>query len=141
MRLDGDRVVGVPAELPPIAASWIRHLALDDPPPDRGRMLEYRRHWLGRIVAHEAGTGTQVVFVRLPTQILPRREPLPPYSPVLDELAQQQHVHVLPRDLLADLERPEFFYDDLHLNAEGRRLLTEILTRALVERFGDKLGR
>ena len=41
----------------------------------------------------------------------------------------------------AELERPEFFYDAVHLNIRGRARFTELLATELERRFGPRLGR
>ncbi len=140
VRIDGERIVGLPASSGEIAQR-LHDDVFTPPVPDTGRMRAYRQKWLGRIVAHEAGTGTQVVFARMPTEVLPRRSPPPIDQGVLDELAQKSHVHVLPRDFFAELERPEFFYDAVHLNRRGRERFTELLATELERRFGPRLGR
>ena len=44
-------------------------------------------------------------------------------------LAARRTATVLPPDLLLDLERPEYFFDVLHLNAAGReRMSTQLGT-------------
>ncbi len=57
------------------------------------------------------------------------RAPLPkPVSSVpavfLDSALSRPRVSSLPADLFADLERPEFFADGLHLNRDGRPAFT-----------------
>ncbi|HEU4419173.1 MAG TPA: hypothetical protein VFT55_09560, partial [Planctomycetota bacterium] len=60
---------------------------------------------------------------------------------IFGELAGRSHVHVLDPNLFADLERPEYFYDALHMNQLGRRQFTERLADTLRQRFGAVLTR
>ena len=101
----------------------------------------YRRKWLGRLADLAAAAGTQLLFVRMPTQVLPRAVPRPVSSAVLDELAARPHVRVLDRDLFAELERPEFFYDHVHLNRAGAERFTQLLGAALRRELGPRPGR
>jgi len=141
VHVEGDRIAGLPAGTDPAVAKALHEMAVEPPPPTTGAYAAYRRFWLGRIVAHAAGRGTMVVFVRMPTRVLPERTPRPPWQPVLDELAQQPHVRVLDRELFTELERPEFFYDALHLNTRGRERWTRLFTAALLACCGPRLGR
>jgi hypothetical protein len=140
LHLEGGRIVGLPPDADPALAAALHGLTVP-PPPDTGRERAYRRRWLGRICAHEAATGTQVVFLRMPTRVLPRRDPRPPWQPTLDELTKSPNVHALERDLFAELERPQFFFDALHMNRRGAVRFTELLGDELLRRFGARLGR
>ena len=138
VHVDGDRIAGVPPGSEAMAPLlhelvWPSRAACDN--------TEYRRQWLGRLVDAAAANGSTVVFVRLPTQVLPRAEPRPPRENVLAELRQRPNVRVLARDLGAELERPEFFFDTVHLNRAGRERFSRLLADALVRECGALLGR
>jgi len=138
VRLEGDRVVGLAPDRVELAER-LRSLVF---PPRAGAGSEaYRRQWLSRLADATAAAGTRLVFVRMPTQVLPLAVPRPPREGVLDELRRRPHVLVLDRDLFAELERPEFFYDSLHLNRAGRERFTKLLADELRSRFGALLGR
>lgn len=116
----------------------LRHLVFREHCVDNAA---YRRRWLGELVDRVTATGAQVVFVRLPSQVLPRAKPRVPNMRVLDELAQRPGVHVLPFELFAALEAPEYFFDALHVNRAGRRLLTPQLAEVLRTLFARELRR
>lgn len=101
----------------------------------------YRRRWLGELADRVRASGAELVIVRLPLQVLPRSKPRVPATAVVDELAQRAGVHVLPYELLAGAEAPEFFFDALHVNRDGRQLCTRLLGEQLLARFAGRLGR
>lgn len=139
VHVEGDRLVGLPAELASEAPA-LRRLVWPKPgAPQTG----YRRRWLGRLVDLAAERGADVVFVRMPTRVLPPEVPTPPppRDPALVELAQRPRVHVLAEDLFAELEHPEFFADVLHLNRVGRQRWTALLSGALRATFPERFGR
>ena len=93
---------------------------LEPVPPQRGYLGEYRRRWLGRIVARYRGTSTRILIVRPPFNALPRRYPPPDTGrSVVRDLASQPGVFLLPEHAFDEFERPELFADLHHLNATG----------------------
>ncbi|MEO8127346.1 MAG: hypothetical protein ABI822_09660 [Bryobacteraceae bacterium] len=93
------------------------------PSQNTGVYTAYRREWVNRIINKYRGTGTSIVFLRLP------RGPVPtPASPRSgSSIHEWTGVSILPEDLFHSLETPEYFFDALHLNARGRqRFSTEL---------------
>ena len=128
-RVEGNRIVGIDDQA---TLSQLRQLVFPASSVDNH---DYQRLWLGRLAERTAAAGTELVLVRMPTQVLPRSNPKAPDRRTLDELARWPRVHVLPHDQFAELERPEFFWDGLHLNRAGRERFTDILAEALRVRF------
>jgi hypothetical protein len=137
VRWEGGEVAGLRPE-DRAAAPALAALVQPGPSIDESA---YRRKWLGRMADLTAAAGTALVFVRMPTQVLPRAHPRARATAVLDELARRPHVRVLDRDLFADLERPECFYDALHLNRRAAEWFTRRLAEALLAACGPQLGR
>jgi hypothetical protein len=96
-------------------------------PADTGRGTAYFRYWYGRILDRYTGSGTKIIFLRLP------RAPIPPpdYPPKLNgavrQLASKPDVVVLNEHLFDELERPELFFDPAHMNREGSARFSRIL--------------
>lgn len=139
VHVDGAEIRGVPtasanAQDPPT----LRHLVFHEHDFDN---TAYRRRWLGELADRVRASGAELVVVRLPLQVLPRSKPRVPATAVVDELAQRPGVHVLPYELLAAAEAPEFFFDALHVNRDGRALCTRLLAEQLLARFAGRLGR
>ena len=104
--------------------------------PDTREATAYRRKWLGRLADWcEAHGATLVVFriPRGPLHYLADADETP--TGVVAEMAQAGRVQLLPAAEFNDLERPEYFYDALHLNAAGRAALSPRLARALMQRL------
>ncbi len=99
--------------------------------------------WLGRLLALAREAGVPMIVYPYPRGpypgILPKDEGLPPS---LLSLAQESGVTVLPADFLGVLESPDYFFDALHANREGRRITSEAVARAVDDVLGkDALGK
>ena len=136
-RVEGRAIVGLRPE-DATAVARLRALVWPGDPIDNGA---YRRKWLGRLRDRVVATGSELVLLRVPTQMLPRAVPRPVNTTVVDELARSPHVHVLDAALFAELERPEFTFDAVHLNRAGAERFTRILAGELRRRFGALLQR
>jgi len=135
-RVEAGRVV-LPFEAPQIAAQ-LQQVVFAPRISHPG----HERLWFGRLASVTAALGGQLVVVRVPTQVLPRADGAAgrPRA-IFGELAGRSQVHVLDPALFADLERPEYFYDALHMNRLGRQRFTERLADTLRQRFGAVLTR
>jgi hypothetical protein len=96
---------------------------LPDPTPQTGEMTRYRELWLGRIIDLYNDSPTRIIFLEVP------RGPLPiPESPApatfLEAALKRPRVSALPSSTFRDLEKPELFFDGLHLNGTGRKLFS-----------------
>jgi alginate O-acetyltransferase complex protein AlgI len=109
-----------PAERTELERQLLRPVA---PSPGYG---EYRRRWLGELVARYRAAGTPVIFVRIPTRPLHRS--VAPPSGSLVTLAHEGAA-LLPQDAYVALERPELFADHDHLNIAGARKFSDLLGR------------
>ncbi len=107
-----------------------------DPIPQDGRTTAYLRYWYGRIADYYRGTGTTLVFMRVPrAPISPPDTPFNPHSAVR-EMASQPGVVVLDDHLFDQIEHPQYFWDGWHLNREGMDLFSEILAKAVRQALG-----
>jgi hypothetical protein len=105
----------------------IANVMLEAPAPQTGRYAAYLRHWLGKIVVHYRGSGTRLIFLRIPRGPLPRPETPPPFASPIRELAGVKDAVLLDEHRFDELERLELFGDARHLNAEGIRRFSKIL--------------
>lgn len=137
LRIEGDRLVGLP-EGAGETAVHVRQLVW---PEGRVDNFAYRERWLGRLAALVAAAEADLVLVRMPTQVLPCARPSPPRERALDGVRALPHVHVVDGGWFAELERPEFFFDGLHLNRAGRERFTALLAAALRAEFPDRWGK
>lgn len=85
----------------------------------------YDAKWLSTIAAWVHAHGAKTIFFRLPRG--PYRDLLPrEFAPLPVEAADG--LIILPGDVAGELERPEYFFDFLHLNRFGRARMTAILS-------------
>ncbi len=71
-----------------------------------------------------------MILLQLPRAPLPKPESTTP--PVfLSAAVPRAGVVALPESTFGDLERPEFFFDGLHLNRAGRAIFSERLGRSI----------
>ncbi len=95
---------------------------------------EFHQMWLGRIVKHYHRSDTRLVFVRLPRGPLRIAPPGPPDpESVLRSLASNDQVSLLAEGAFDSLEYPEFYFDGLHLNREGRLRFSRILAEQIAD--------
>jgi hypothetical protein len=114
----------------------VRGVLLRPEVPQTGANAAYHREWFGRILDRYRGSGTKVIFVRLPrAPVLPPDLPPPSSSSPLRAFASEPGVVLLDEHRFDELERPELFGDPLHLNGEGilrfSRILAEEVRRIL----------
>ncbi len=90
-------------------------LRIARPSPSYAR---YRRRWLGPIVARYAAAGVPVIFVRLPTRPA-HRTSTTSIDGTLLEFARNGAARFIPAAPYLALERPKYFADHDHLDAQG----------------------
>jgi len=105
--------------------------------PQTGDYARYRRLWYGRIIAHYQGTQTRIIFCRIPAAPFTRPKPAMQVSRVIPSLASAQ-VTVLDESEFADLERPQYFFDPDHMNAEGRKRFTPRLAAKVLDALSQR---
>lgn len=102
--------------------------------PPKASSDEFLGRWLGQLLLLARQAGVPLIVYPNPRgpypQVLPEDEGLPPS---LQALADEPDVTVLPSDFLAHLEAPEYFFDAVHANSDGRRLTSEAVARAIAE--------
>jgi hypothetical protein len=110
----------------------LKNRLLDPLPQDKGVRAAYMKHWLGRIYEHYKGSKTKLVFLRLPRAawIRPDTPPANPNSSV-HQLEKYPEVRLLREDLFNELETPERFHDEVHMNQGGLDRFTDILAHEL----------
>ncbi len=102
-------------------------------PVENRETAAYRALWFNRIIQLCAAHGIEVFIFRMP------RGPLhfladddEGATGVFAALRDTGRARLLPATSFNALERPEFFFDDLHLNATGRQRLSADLATSLI---------
>jgi hypothetical protein len=132
------RTIAVPPDVSPARAQDFRGRFLGLQAPQQGRHGAYLRYWLGKICERYRGTGTRIVFLRLPRGpfVRPDQPPYNPHSSVRGLAASVPEVILLPEHTLDDLERPELFADEMHMNGPGCAQFSLDLARAVRTMLG-----
>ena len=121
-----------PAAIPEAIRGRLKRAVFRQPAPHTGLQTIYRRQWFGRIVERYRSSRTHIVFVRVPRG--PAVNPCsdPPGAPsTIRQLASDAAVRVLPADTFDALEAPQYFWDELHMNAAGRERFSRMLVQSL----------
>ena len=115
----------------------IRDKLLLPPVPQIGRTAEYRRKWFGRILERYRGTGTRILFLRLPRGPIVRPDNVAKKSSTIREFASPPYVLLCNERRFEELERPELFNDPLHLNATGCERFTTLLVEEVIRQLRE----
>jgi hypothetical protein len=106
-------------------------------PPYSGETTRYRKRWLPRIFDLYKDSPTRVILLELPRAPLPKPESSTPRF-FLSSALPRAGVVALDSGTFHDLERPEYFFDGLHLNRAGRALFSARLGREVAELVGAR---
>jgi len=96
-------------------------------PPDEGRETAYLRYWYGKIIEHYRGSGTKLIFMRVPRAPTSPPDPAPKLNSAIRQIASEPDVVVLDEHLFDQLEHPDFFWDAWHLNRPGMEAFSHLL--------------
>jgi hypothetical protein len=126
------RTIQVAPGTPPSLESALQRRLVSPLAEQTGARSRYLKYWLGRIYDHYRGSQTRLIFLRLPRGpwVRPDLPPSNPHSSV-HELEKQPNVTLLPEHLFDELERPEIFHDEVHMNQLGLDRFSEILARQM----------
>jgi hypothetical protein len=120
-------VANYPASFTPEQKKLIEDVLFGPRPPDAGLFTRYVRRWYGRIIEHYRGSGTKLIFLRVPRAPMPPPEHPPKLNSTIRQIASQPDVVLLDEHLFDQLERTDLFADPMHLNAAGLSRFSQIL--------------
>jgi hypothetical protein len=138
LEVDWDtRTVRLPASLPADQAAILKAALLSESAPRTGGLEAYRRRWFGKILDLYEGSHTRLVFLVLPRGPVVRPgEPPKGLSQSIRDFGRRRGVILLPERAFESLERPEFYFDSLHLNSRGRERFSVMLAGVLRDQLG-----
>ncbi len=114
-------------EWKPKLETYLRDLRKPAPEQTQIANQNYERLWLGRIAQRYRERGVPViVFAMARGPWKADFLPAPTLNPALVELRDAGLITPLPGDAFIGLEKPQFFYDTLHLNATGREKFSQL---------------
>ncbi len=117
--------------------SSIEAMVMPAPAPQTGETTRYRELWLGRILDLYKDSPTQIIFYELPRAPLPRPEDRVPATWLQSALRRPRpQVAALPQNTFRDLERPDLFFDGLHLNRVGRGIFSRRIAQTIPPMIG-----
>jgi hypothetical protein len=94
----------------------------------RGHQRDYLKHWLGAIESLYRGKDVRFVLYRMaqhPIHIALREPAIPDADSAVNCLRRDSRNIVLDEHLFDSLERPDYYFDWLHLNATGRAAFSQ----------------
>ncbi len=98
--------------------------------PQTGALTAYRRRWIGAILDLYKNSATRFIFIQIPNAPLPLPDSDVP-ARFVDSVKGHPRLTVLPADTFHYLQKPEFFFDGLHLNRTGQQLFSAQLAKAV----------
>jgi hypothetical protein len=96
-------------------------------PPDEGRETAYLRYWYGRMIDYYRGSGTKLIFMRVPRAPISPPDAPPKLNSAVRQIASLPDVIVLNEGLFNQLEHPDLFWDGWHLNRAGMEAFSRLL--------------
>ncbi|HEX6832182.1 MAG TPA: hypothetical protein VF132_01505 [Rudaea sp.] len=119
------------ATLRPKLEPYFRALRWKADPQQRASNADYEREWIGRIAARYRANGVPVIVFVVPRGPWHATLASPPQpDEAIAALARDGAITMLPGDAFTLLEKPQYFFDTLHMNRAGR----EIFSRRFAER-------
>jgi hypothetical protein len=125
------RVLSFPSGLDEPSRITIQATVMPNWPPYSGETTRYRLRWLSKIFDLYRDSPTRVILLELPRAPLPKPDSSTP-AYALQGLLPRYQVTALPSSTFRDLERPEYFFDGLHLNRAGRAIFSARLAQLVV---------
>ena len=120
------------AELKPKLEPYFRDLGLRADPNTLATNIEYQREWVGRIASRYHAQGVPVIVFNVPrgpwhASLVPPPQP----NSALVELNRSGAVTLLPGDSFVQFEKPQFFFDTLHMNHAGREAFSTVFAQKI----------
>jgi hypothetical protein len=131
--LDGLRIdwrhktIQFPDRIPEEKRKVIEDILFPTLPLDQGRETAYLRYWYGKIIERYRGSGTKLIFMRVPRAPTSPPDPPPKLNSAIRQIASEPDVIVLDEHLFDQLEHPDFFWDAWHLNGQGMEAFSRLL--------------
>jgi len=133
LRVVNGRVVNVPRFLEQAKLDRLKMVIFPGPPTPDFWNWHYLRYWTGRLVERYRSSPTKIVILCIPNNPVPVQRTQPQIDTTVKDLAMRPNVRVLGVGTFSSLNKPEYFYDDIHLNRMGRQKFTQMLSTELLD--------
>jgi hypothetical protein len=133
LKVVNDRVVNVPTFLEQAKLDRLKMVIFPGPPHPDFRKWHYLRYWTDRLVERYRNSPTKIVILCIPNNPVPVQRTRPQIHTTVAFLSKKPNVRVLPIAKFSSLNKPEYFYDDIHLNRIGRQKFTQMLSTELFD--------
>jgi hypothetical protein len=130
---DHKELINVPSHLSPMKLDRLKEVTFPGPNHPDFWKWHYLEYWLNRLARRYEGSATKLVIVCVPNKPLPVQRNRPHRDDAISEMAKYPNVCVFPEDMFASLNKPEYFWDDIHLNVKGRSSFTKMLSEKLLD--------
>ena len=137
--LDIDRDNGQPrswADCPPELQARLRdyfaglHASTFGTPALRAASDAYLRRWVGQIASRYRGNGIPTIVFVVPRGPWHRQlAPVPAPAGAIAGMIDSGEILALPGDAFVDLEQPQYFFDQLHMNHAGQERFSSEFAR------------
>jgi hypothetical protein len=121
------QAIHFPERLTPSQREPFRGMLFPERPPVQGRETAYLRYWYGKMIEYYRGSGTKLIFMRVPRAPLSPPDPAPKLDSAIRQIAHEPGVVVLDEHLFDQLEHPDNFWDAWHLNRVGMEAFSRLL--------------
>jgi hypothetical protein len=125
------KTIEYPARIPESRRKEVEGELFPPRPPDGGHETAYLRYWYGKMIDYYRGSGTTLIFMRVPRAPVPPPDQPPKLDSAIRQIASEPGVAVLDEHLFDQLEHPEYFWDGWHLNRPGMEAFSRILATAV----------
>jgi hypothetical protein len=134
VRFVGKRLLNVPQSIPAYVDRGIqKQFAEVDKTEATPQQLKYHEYWLAQIAQRYLNSRTKLIVVRIPTNPFLAAYQKQDVAAPLAKLRNQKNVFILSANQFSHLEKPNYFFDDLHLNRSGRELFSKGITAKVIE--------
>jgi hypothetical protein len=130
---DHKELLNVPSHLIPMKVDRLKMAVFPGPNHPDFWKWHYLEYWLNRFAQRYEGSATKLVIVCIPNSPLPVQRGRPRRNDAISDMAKYPNVCVLPEDMFSTLNKPEYFWDDIHLNVRGRSSFTKMLSEKLLD--------
>ncbi len=121
------KTIKYPARVPEDRRQSIEGELFPTLPPDQGIETAYLRYWYGKIVDYYRGSGTKLIFMRVPRAPVSPPDPAPKLNSAIRQIASEPNVIVLDERLFDQLEHADLFWDGWHMNRPGMEAFSRLL--------------